>query len=131
MTVTQVRAYAKKIVNKYGHGEISIEVINDGLELYSGVYDAKTKTITVNMFNIRTFRDLTYVILHEIGHHRQAVAFKNPRVFLLNYWSDERFYERDADKFAFREEQNMEYKSFVITECSFSVFMNRKMAHRL
>lgn len=90
------------------------------------------KKITVNLAKIRTYRDLVYTILHEWRHARQYTDYGREAMRLLTRDSDDEKYaysriERDADSYAFRQEEKLRYKNSVINpEAPYSIFIERK-----
>lgn len=90
------------------------------------------RKITINLAQVKTYRDLLYTILHEWRHARQYKDYGRNAMFLLTRDSNDEGYEqsrieRDADAYAFRQESKLRYKNFVINPTvSHSIFIERK-----
>jgi hypothetical protein len=106
------------------------EFFQDGLDI-----EESTTRITINLARIRTYRDLVYTLYHEWRHAGQFLQFGKARFFhyvkaaeIQEYYTD-CLIERDADAFAFKREDRLTYKNFVINKnVPYSIFLTRKKA---
>lgn len=87
--------------------------------------------ITVNLAKVRTFRDFVFSVFHEWKHVEQygnvGVSVMRSLTRMKNGEYSYNIMEREADRFAFREEFSWDYENFVINpDVPFSIFVERK-----
>lgn len=94
-----------------------------------GYFDPKSNRVVINLSEIRTFRDLIYVMAHEFTHVRQCKEMGATRM-LLKYAAvdyDNNPLEKEADDVAFAFEDSIMYKNRVINHNTSSIWLIHKM----
>jgi hypothetical protein len=96
------------------------------------VPDEPRRILQLNFANIRTARDLVFVILHEWRHAKQLqeIGFDNMYEASKNTDHMNSPIELDADEFAFQREKLIDYKNEIINHnAPFSIFVETKALH--
>jgi hypothetical protein len=98
-------------------------------------YKDLSKRMVINLARIRTYRDLVYTVYHEWRHALQLrkYGFNEFYEMSLKLETDYTgsYLETDADSFAFRMEDKLTYKNFVINPaCNYSIFVGRKVCFK-
>jgi hypothetical protein len=99
----------------------------------SAFFTPMEQSITVNVRQCRTKRDVIFAIGHEVGHARQHKRLKGNMLFLYQmelalYGYNTAPIEIEADKVGFDFEGKKSYKNEVLYNDVPSVFISRKMA---
>lgn len=133
------------------HKDFVLETVQEACDLYgvsfpggvkikyredmpaSAFFTPMEQSITVNVRQCRTKRDIIFVIGHEVGHARQYKRLKGnmPFLYLMEvtlYGYNEAPMEIDADRVGFDFEGKKSYKNEVLYKDVPSVFISRKMA---
>lgn len=101
----------------------------------AGSFSPRDYTIFIDLYKVRTARDIVFIIGHEVAHAMQFVnRFRNARSFLrqaekevvkLGYFESP--LEKEADEIGFSLERDFKYKNVVIAKYFPSLFIGRKM----
>lgn len=99
----------------------------------SAFFTPEEQSMTVNVRQCRTKRDIIFAIGHEVGHARQYQRLKRGMLFAYQlevflYGYNAAPMEIEADKVGFAFEGKKRYKNEVLYNDVPSVFISRKMA---
>jgi len=90
-------------------------------------------SLTINLEQVRTLRDLVFAIGHEVCHSIQTFTM-GPKTMLKAYRLAAAIYgydyhpmEREADEFGLAFENEVDYSNMVVNTNTSSIFINRKL----